>query len=86
MTRLPMLSLPSIPQHIIQRGNNRQACFYADEDYRFYVECLGEVARKLFRMHLESELLKAVRQATQTNRVFGAGISSNSLKLLLHYA
>ena len=46
MTRLPRLSLPSIPQHVIQRGNNRQACFHADEDYRFYLECLGEAARK----------------------------------------
>lgn len=36
MARLSRLSLPSIPQHIIQRGSNRQACFYADEDYRFY--------------------------------------------------
>jgi len=29
-----------IPQHIVQRGNNRQACFYQDDDYRFYLECL----------------------------------------------
>ncbi len=46
MARLPRLSLPSIPQHVIQRGNNRQAYFYADDDYRFYRECLGEAARK----------------------------------------
>ena len=46
MARLPRLFLPSIPQHVIQRGNNRQACFYADEDYRFYLECLAEAARK----------------------------------------
>lgn len=26
--------------HIIQRGNNRQATFYANEDYRFYLESL----------------------------------------------
>lgn len=46
MARLPRLSLASIPQHAIQRGSNRQACFYADEDYRFYLECLGEAVRK----------------------------------------
>jgi putative transposase len=28
--------------------------------------------RELFRMHIEPESLKAVRQATQMNRVFGA--------------
>jgi len=32
--------------HLIQRGNSRQACFYADEDYRFYLERLSEAARK----------------------------------------
>ena len=46
MARLPRLGIPSIPQHVIQRGNNRQACFYADDDHRFYLECLGEAARK----------------------------------------
>ncbi len=46
MARLPRLSLPSIPQHAIQRGNNRQACFYTDEDFRYYLECLAEATRK----------------------------------------
>jgi putative transposase len=30
----------------IQRGNNRQACFFADEDYRNYLDWLGEYAGK----------------------------------------
>jgi putative transposase len=33
MPRRARLSLPGIPWHIIQRGNNRSACFYTDEDY-----------------------------------------------------
>ena len=28
------------PQHIIVRGNNRQAIFCCDEDYSFYLEKL----------------------------------------------
>ena len=32
--------------HLIQRGNNRQACFYADEDCRFYLDWLAEYAGK----------------------------------------
>ena len=28
----------------IHRGNNRQACFFADEDYRFYLDWLAEHA------------------------------------------
>jgi putative transposase len=31
---------------LIQRGNNRQACFFADEDYQFYLEWLEEYAKK----------------------------------------
>jgi len=46
MPRRARLSLPNIPLHIIQRGNNRQACFYADEDYRFYLDWLREHADK----------------------------------------
>lgn len=32
--------LPGVPQHIIQRGNNRQAIFAADGDYLAYLEWL----------------------------------------------
>ena len=35
-----------MPQHVIQRGNNRQATVFAEEDYRFYLECLADAARK----------------------------------------
>lgn len=37
MPRRARLALPGVPLHLIQRGNNRQACFFADEDYRFYL-------------------------------------------------
>jgi putative transposase len=30
MSRRARLSLPDVPLHIIQRGNNRQACFLAE--------------------------------------------------------
>ena len=32
------------PQHVIQRGNNREGIFYAEEDYRFYLEKLEAAA------------------------------------------
>lgn len=47
MLRRARLALPNVPLHIIQRGNNRQACFYADEDYRFYLNWLREYADKI---------------------------------------
>jgi putative transposase len=40
------LVLPNIPLHLIQRGNNRQVCFVADEDYRCYLHWLSEYAGK----------------------------------------
>ena len=45
MPRPTRLHLPGIPQHITQRGNNRQACFYAAEDYRLYLELLQAACR-----------------------------------------
>lgn len=46
MPRRPRLALQGVPLHLIQRGNNRQACFFADEDYRFYLDWLYEHAGK----------------------------------------
>jgi putative transposase len=45
MARLPRYLLPGQPQHVIQRGNNRQLIFASEDDYRFYYECLTEAAR-----------------------------------------
>ena len=46
MPRMPRIVLPGTPLHLIQRGNNRQACFYSDSDYLVYLEWLDEYARK----------------------------------------
>jgi putative transposase len=46
MPRPVRLNIPGMPQHITQRGNNRQACFYAAEDYRLYLELLGDACRR----------------------------------------
>ena len=46
MPRRARLSLPGVPWHIIQRGNNRSPCFYADDDCLFYLESLKEQAEK----------------------------------------
>jgi putative transposase len=34
MPRRSRISLPNVPQHIIQRGNNRAVCFYAESPDR----------------------------------------------------
>jgi len=45
MPRRPRLIMPGTPLHIIQRGNNRQPCFYADEDFSFYLQWMQEYSR-----------------------------------------
>ncbi len=46
MPRKPRFNLVGIPQHVIQRGNNREPCFYAEGDYRRYLNDLLESAMK----------------------------------------
>ena len=46
MARLPRLFIKDCPQHIIQRGNNRQATFFADEDYTVYLDKLKDFSEK----------------------------------------
>lgn len=46
MARLPRLTVPGYPHHIIQRGNNRQPIFAADADYRMLLELLEQHARE----------------------------------------
>ncbi|MEH6467133.1 MAG: transposase [Porticoccus sp.] len=32
--------------HVISRGNNRDACFYTDDYYLFYLGCLNDACHK----------------------------------------
>jgi putative transposase len=42
MPRRPRIHLAGLPLHIVQRGHNRDACFFAEEDYHAYRHWLGE--------------------------------------------
>lgn len=44
MPRRARVILANVPVHVIQRGNNRQACFFADGDYHVYLRWLEEYA------------------------------------------
>lgn len=46
MARLARLCPKGIPQHIIQRGNNRSICFCSEGDRAFYAQCLKQFAIK----------------------------------------
>jgi putative transposase len=46
VARLPRLTVPGYPHHIIQRGNNRQALFADRDDYLHLLEYLAEGGQK----------------------------------------
>jgi len=48
MARLPRFELAGVPQHAVQRGNNRLPCFLDDEDRQRYLQpATGVVALRL---------------------------------------
>jgi putative transposase len=46
MPRRARITAGEVPVHLIQRGNNRGACFFADQDYVLYLVHLRELAAK----------------------------------------
>lgn len=60
MPRRPRLFLRGVPMHVIQRGNNRLACFFADDDYRFHLEWLaGPHGVELHALHRTQPFLSS---------------------------
>ena len=56
MARKPRFYLKGIPCHIVQRGNNRQACFFCDEDFGFYINSL-QAALQQYNVQLHAFVL-----------------------------
>ncbi len=46
MARKPRFNIVGIPQHVIQRGNNREPCFIDEADYYHYLDDLIASAEK----------------------------------------
>lgn len=46
MPRPLRIDLPGIPQHVIQRGNDRQPCFFTEADYLCYYSELRQMAQR----------------------------------------
>lgn len=56
MARLPRLTVPGYPHHLIQRGNNRQAIFASTADYETLLGMLAENALR-FEVELHAYVL-----------------------------
>ena len=42
MPRRSRIHLDGVPLHIVQRGHNREPCFFAEDDYSSYLHWLSE--------------------------------------------
>ena len=56
MARQPRFLLPGHPQHVIQRGNNRQVIFADEADCRLYLDTLKEACER-FACHVHAYVL-----------------------------
>ncbi len=56
MPRHSRYFVPGVPAHIIQRGNDRQACFFAERDFVVYLSTLREFCLK-FKVLVHSYVL-----------------------------
>ena len=56
MARLPRLSLPGYPHHVMQRGNNRQPIFKDAANYSYFLDLLDDNARK-FELSIHAYVL-----------------------------
>ncbi len=71
MARLPRLTVPGYPHHVIQRGNNRQPIFASDADRRLLLALWAEYAKK-FQVAIHAYVLMSnhfhllVTPATET--------------------
>lgn len=66
--------------HIIPRDNNRQACFFAEEDYRSYLDWLGEYASQArSRIHAYVLMTNHVHLLLSAERPDGAGALMKAL-------
>ena len=96
MARRPRLRIAGVPQHVIQRGNNRQSTFFAPEDQGFYLACLQHAARRhdcaihayreLFSGHLDEKVLTEIRGAVDRGWPLGSERFKDEIEAALQRA
>jgi putative transposase len=84
MPRKPRMYLPNIPCHVIQRGNNRSACFFTEADYRFYLNCVKDAAGK-FQVAVHAYVLMTNHVHLLMTPVDRSGISKVMQSIVRRY-
>src|SRR5688572_17502811 len=46
MPRTARLRIPGLPLHVVQRGHNRERCFFDRAEFELYLGLLGEFGRE----------------------------------------
>ncbi len=46
MPRRPRSYVFGLPYHVVQRGNNQEACFVEPESYQFYLELWRQLSQR----------------------------------------
>ena len=59
MPRRPRIQIDGLPLHIVQRGHNRGACFFADQDRLAYLGWLREALEREHPIVMPGERLGA---------------------------
>ncbi len=84
MPRFPRLNLPNVPQHIIQRGNNRQPCFHVNQDFAVYLDKLRKYALE-FKVAIHSYVLMTNHVHLLATPATGDGVSKMMQALGRYY-
>ncbi len=80
MPRRARLRLAGVPLHLIQRGNNRSACFFAEDDYALYLRHLGELSRDFgCRVHAYVLMTNHVHLLLTPERIDSASLTMKHL-------
>tara|TARA_R110002167_G_scaffold45324_3_gene136267 strand:- start:66707 stop:67402 length:696 start_codon:yes stop_codon:yes gene_type:complete len=76
--------LPDVPSHIVQRGNNRQLCFFTKRDYKVYLDKLREYSVK-FEVEIHSFVLMSNHVHLLATPATSTGISQLMQSLGRYY-
>ena len=90
MARLPRLTLPGYPHHIIQRGNNRQLIFADTQDFETMLALLGQTtlgmvwAFKGYFQQLPKEIEEAALATGLVAEAVALGVADERLGQAVH--
>ncbi|WP_226704496.1 hypothetical protein [Microbulbifer elongatus] len=68
MAGLLRLGPAGISQHVIQRGNNRQVCFFSEQDLIVFAGWLKQVDLNPFIIHFQSAFAKSLSNTNPSNK------------------